>query len=601
MQNRIHSLVNEKLRALKNTLYDPKEGLFFEELHGHKNYHTSITDGIVHNVNYNAHVMPALMASGNAENKTIALNILHRLLASQDTDPDSRTYGIWPYQFEEPLSQMQKPDWNWASFIGRVLLIMELEFGAELEDAVRQSIQEALFRACESIERRNMGVDYTNISLMSSFVLVKTGEIYSEQYYYAKGIRNLKRQLDFVEKNGGFCEYNCPDYGMIDLEETGRMLRYFSTPEAIALAQQLHAECWKVFACHYHVKTGQIAPPHTRCYADIKGSALRTYIYIGTKGRSALRKDDILDVGFLDLFTNLICPEELVPSFCQQGESRMVTDPFYKGYDPMANEEVRVILEKGMPPLTACTFLSSDYCLGTFRQHDMWNQRRPAMAYLEGPEGTVCYRVRCLHDDVDFASAIHTAIQDQGRYVGGISFVTDHGDYHYILTPLKNESITADQLCVEFSLTGAVEHIQITNPCDGTWVFDLGTLSVRLQLLSYTFDNEQIRVEVVDKPDKKAVRLILAEGHSRTIDFGKLEKAFIAYAVEISDKGEEVWDAALPVTMVQSADTIQICMTNKDGTEDGFLLPIKPGKYMEPVPGLKKLFKNGGFFYYDER
>ncbi len=602
MRNIMAQVINDKLACLKQTSYDSAAGMFKEEFHGRLNYHTSVTDGVVHSVNFNADVMPALMASADEEDKKIALNILTRLLQVQDKDYDSRAYGIWPYLFEESFDDMKHPDWNWASFIGRTLLVMELEFGSELSEEIRIEIKEALFRACESIERRNMGVDYTNISLMSSFVLVKTGELYGENYYYAKGIRNLKRQLDFVQKNGGFCEYNSPDYGVIDIDETGRMRRYFASEEAKELAEQLHFECWKVFAYHYHAKTGQIAPPHTRCYADIKDSYLRSILYIGTKGRCLLRENDKIDIGYMAEFADIECPEELVSYFTQEGTAGTLVESFYKGYDPLANEEVRVLLEKGMPSLTSHTYLHPDYCLGSFKEHDMWNQRRPVMAYIEGPEGTVCYRTRCLHDGMDFASTIHTAAQEDGRLTGGIHFVKDHGDYHYILTPLKDESIITDTFCVEFAVTGAVKNVQLIKRSDDCWILDIGNVSIRLQILEAVFGEEKVQLQVIDEADKKGIRLVLFAGEQRCLNFGALDKAYIIYALEVAKKGEEVWnETCLPVEIEKEAGGSRVRMRKKDGAAEQIYVAAKPGNYMKPFPGLRKMFKNGGFFYYDER
>ena len=37
--------------------------------------------------------------------------IIGKVLSLQDTDPSSKTYGIWPWLLEEPLEQMSPPDW----------------------------------------------------------------------------------------------------------------------------------------------------------------------------------------------------------------------------------------------------------------------------------------------------------------------------------------------------------------------------------------------------------------------------------------------------------------------------------------------------------
>ena len=53
-----------------------------------------------------------------------AVAIVDQLLSLQDVDPFSRTYGIWSWYLEEPLSEMAPPDWNWADFCGARLAMI---------------------------------------------------------------------------------------------------------------------------------------------------------------------------------------------------------------------------------------------------------------------------------------------------------------------------------------------------------------------------------------------------------------------------------------------------------------------------------------------
>ena len=599
-KNLIWKKAYESLQELLDGPFNPSEGLLEEEIRT-VNYHTGRTGGVVHRIRDNAEWLPILLSTGTAQDGLLAVKIFDRILKQQDKDYHSRTYGIWPYLFEEPLHQMKNPDWNWAAFIGRVLITLEAEFGDTLDKELKSSIKEALLCACESIERRNMSVDYTNISLMTSFVLVKTGELYDEKYYYAKGVRNLKRQLDFAEQNGGFSEYNSPAYGVIDIEETGRMLRYFHSEEARRLAEKLHAKCWEVFAHHFHFNTGQIAPPHARCYEDLQSARVRSLIYFGTLGQAVWREGEKLEADVLWPFIELNCPRELVKYFAEDGGARMVEEEFYKEYDPIANSETRVLIGKGTPSLKACTFLHPKYCLGTFRKHDMWNQRRPVMAYLGGPDKTVCFRTRCLHDGMDYSSAVHTAMQDRGRAACGISFVKDHGDYHYILTPLRDGSIILDNLCIEFTLTGAVQNAVMYEAQKNILRFDVGSLTLELRILETVFGGEMVETELIDEPGQKGLRLVLCRGSRRKLDFNMLDEAYIIYTLEISEKGKQKWSwEDNPVRIHRKDGYIHMSMDREDGETDEAVLPVKPGNYEKPYPGLRKLFKNGGFFYYEE-
>lgn len=590
------TLWNKILRQLDEMMendYDLSTGLLQKKVSG-VNYHTAVSEGVVHHTRENLTWLPALLKRGYREDYEKVFHIISKVLELQDKEEQSKTYGIWPYLFEEPLEQMKNPDWNWAAFNGGTLIILLEEFEGIFPEGLKMDMEAALKRACESIIRRNMGVDYTNISLMSAFVLVLSGELLEEERFFEKGRRILEQQLDFVTKNGGFAEYNSPTYGVLDIEETGKILKYTKNEEIRRMACELHGLCWKVFGEHYHFATGQIAPPHARCYEDIQRSDIRTLITIGTDGECRLAEEEQWKVSLLWPFMTLACPKELKKFFMPQKEDRIVEENFYKGIDTIEDDQVRVLIEKGTPALTSYTYLHPAYCLGTFRNHDMWNQRRPLMAYFSTSAGTACFRVRCLHDDMDFSGAMMSVVQRKGAAAGGISFVTDHGDYHYILTPIENGRITAERISVEFTVTGALEEVEIAR-VKGTeiWRFQIGHCIMDLNILAAAFGEEDIRIEEIHSQNARGIRLVLFGGKKKEIDFNHLEKAYAAFCLEVSDGNASACGSVkeereeLIVKLDSGADA---CLEAR--------IPKKPGLYMKPVPGMVKEFKFGGFTYH---
>lgn len=596
--------VLEQLDRIMKTDYDPAVGLLGQKAKG-INYHTSISAGLTHSTRENLSWLPALLKRGYHEDYGRAFSIISRVLALQDKQKENETYGVWPYLFEEPLTQMKNPDWNWAAFLGGSLITLLKEFREVIPEALVRDMEEALIRACESIIRRNMGVDYTNISLMSAFVLVLAGEITGREEFSRKGCRILEAQLDFVVKNGGFAEYNSPTYGVLDIEETGKILKYSGSEEARRLAYQLHGLSWKVFAEHYHYSTGQVAPPHARCYADIQDNVIRTLITVGTEGECRLEEEENWSVSLMWPFMTLQCPEEFRKFFVPQKEPRIQEEEFYKGIDTIEEDQVRVLIEKGTPPLTSYTWLHPDYCLGTFKNHDMWNQRRPLMAYFATAAGTACFRVRCLHDDMDFSGAVMHTVQQKGAAAGGISFVTDHGDYHYILTPIPDEGITAERITVDFIVEGALDEVRVTGEkksaenSNATWRFQIGRDIMYLTILKAAFGEETVRIEEIDTNESKGIRLVLYGGEKQKIDLKQIEKAYAAFWLEITDHS----DSDSPVTggtVREEGESLAVSLDTGNGKCLETRLLQKPGRYMQPIQGMIKEFKYGGFTYHFE-
>src|SRR5688572_688603 len=80
-------------------------------------YHTRVPQGAwVHPTREAMDYALALLRLGRNGQ---AAAIVSRVLSPQDTDPTSKTYGIWPWVLEEPPAEMDPPGWNWADFLRR--------------------------------------------------------------------------------------------------------------------------------------------------------------------------------------------------------------------------------------------------------------------------------------------------------------------------------------------------------------------------------------------------------------------------------------------------------------------------------------------------
>ena len=219
------------------------------------------------------------------------------------------------------------------------------------------------------------------------------------------------------------------------------------------------------------------------------------------------------------------------------------------------------------------------------------------MAYLHTDNGIACFRIRCMHDNMDFSGAVMENIQYRGAAAGGISFVMDHGDYHYILTPLQDGKMIADELSVDFVVEGAVKDVSLSKEEIGIWCFSIGECILYLKIPEAQFGDSSVKFEQIDTQDKKGIRCILHRGRREVIDFPALKKAFVLYWIEIVLKNE------MPVSFAQTkheGEKVQIFLSDSDGFQGKTEIEKTPGLYMPQVSGLKKVFRNGGFYYHDE-
>ena len=113
-------------------------------------YHTRVPQGAwVHPTRESLDYALELLRSGR---KGQAAAIVSEVLSLQDTDPTSKTYGIWPWLLEEPLAEMDPPDWNWADFCGARLAQLLVEHAGDLPEDL---IQEARGRASATLRPRS--------------------------------------------------------------------------------------------------------------------------------------------------------------------------------------------------------------------------------------------------------------------------------------------------------------------------------------------------------------------------------------------------------------------------------------------------------------
>jgi len=201
------------LRALEqqDKNYDPNERMLRAPFSS-PGYHTTLRGGTVHRPRETLECAVALLDSGAPERLKHAEAILRRVIALQDQDPNSRTYGIWPWFLEEALNHMSPPDWNRADFCGTQLLQVTLDHLDRLPADLRQQVKDSILHAARSIVRRNVGPGYTNIALMGTYVTLVAGERFGVPDLLDYGKQRLRRFHDYTKEKGSFSEYNSPGY-----------------------------------------------------------------------------------------------------------------------------------------------------------------------------------------------------------------------------------------------------------------------------------------------------------------------------------------------------------------------------------------------------
>jgi len=512
------------LRALarQDALYDPNESML-RSAFSSPGYHTTLSDGYVHRTRDSLIYAVALLDSGDPNNAARAAAIIERVIGLQDQDPGSRTYGIWSWFLEEPLDQMSPPDWNWADFCGTQLLQVAIDHRDRLPVDLRREVRESILHAARSIMRRDVGPGYTNIALMGTYVTLVAGEQFAVRELFAYGRERLQRFYDYTEEKGSFSEYNSPTYTVVAISEISRMRQHVRDAQSRALLNTLNDFSWHHLARRFHAPTRQWAGPHSRSYSTLLGNRTLGFIQRATGEEVTFMPEAEAWESIDAQRIKLECPAELDENFLELEERRQEVEAFVRN----PGDEHSIV---------GTTFLHPQFALGSVNIGDLWNQRRPLVAYWNGAGGVVAMRVRCLHDDYDYSSASIFTVQDKNDALGAVVFATDRGDTHISLDRIGNATIMARDLRVRLQFEGAIGGLVLPGEAalEEPIMFRSGLVAGAFCVHQALFGGEPVRLKTGRDGEKAWIDVILYEGVPRRIDFGEIEEAVVVFTLSVA-------------------------------------------------------------------
>ncbi len=532
------------LKALAecDSRYDAKEQML-QSPYSSPGYHTTLTGGMVHSTRESLDYAVALLDSGEPERQKRAEAVLRRVIALQDQDPNSPTYGIWSWFLEEPLDKMSPPDWNWADFCGTQLLQVAIDHMDHVPPDLQQKVKDSILHAARSIQRRNVEPGYTNIALMGTYVTLVAGERFNDFGLLDYGRKRLRRFWEFTLQKGSFSEYNSPTYTCVAVEEISRMMQHVRDEESQKLLEMLNEFAWKHLSKRFHPPTKQWAGPHSRCYSTLLRPGTLGLLQRATDGRVVFMSEADAWQSIDAQRITLKCPKTCDRYFTDLPTPRTETEAFVR----TTRDEHDIV---------GRTYLHPDFTLGSINIGDFWNQRRPLVAYWNTPSGVTAMRLRVLHDDYDYSSASLFTIQDGADVLAAVVFATDRGDTHISLDKIKNATIEAKDLRLRLQFEGAVDDLalpdlekaELTKPMN----FTCGPLMGTYCLHSAQFDELPLKLEAGRDAETAWIDLVLYSGPQRQFDFSKIDKAAIVLTLSLSCVPT---DNPLPLTN-QSSTTI---------------------------------------------
>jgi hypothetical protein len=454
---------------------------------------------------------------------------------------------------------MSPPDWNWADFCGTQLLQAAIDHADRLDADLQRQLRESIIHAGRAIKRRNVGPGYTNIAVMGAYVTLVAGEHFGNEELADYGKARLKRFYDHTFSQGSFSEYNSPTYSIVAIKELSRMLRHVKDAESRKLLRQLNRFAWDHVARHFHAPTRQWAGPHSRCYATLLRDSTRAFIQRATDGRLQFLPES---EAFESLDAHRLgseCPPDLLRYFTELPEPRIEVETFAK--NPPDRHDI-----------VGTTYLHPDFTLGSVNIGDLWNQRRPLLAYWKTDAGVVAMRLRCLHDDYDYSSASIFTVQDKGDILGAVVFATDRGDTHISLDRIKNATRKAKDLRLRLAFEGAVNNLKLPERAQLSEPIKLsfGPVTVNLQIPHAVFGEHPISV----KTSQTGIDVVLYQGPEKEINFAQINEAAIIFTLSISP--DQAPPANNQLSLINNQSEVAANRTRPGKPQMSLTVPAKP-------------------------
>jgi len=465
--------------AFKEPSFNPETGAVHAECHS-PGYHTKVKDGtIIRSTRENMEYALACMDSGDAKLFERAQRTASTVLDMQDRDPLSKSFGIWPWFMEEPIEKMSPPDWNWADFIGAVIIVMLSRHGARLPESFRRRLEDALGDAACSIFRRNVDPGYTNIAIMGGCVSSGAGEILSEPRFLSYGRKRLKAVVELAKFHGAFNEFNSPTYTVVAIEECERLLAVVKDPEARARAQELLDIAWGTVSEHFHAPSAQWCGPHARAYTDRLTARTAAWLAERTGARiephPTMKSDEI---GRIDPVPAVPCPAKFAAKFSESPSPSTRRSRFFRKEPDSASS-------------WATCWMDSEACLGSMNAGSFWNQARPLLGYWRSKaDPAAVFRVKCLKDGRDFCAGRVRVAQEGPNALAVCDFAPGTGDFHPTLDKPSDGRFPCSDLRIRFELDAADSSVESGG--EGLWHLSSGGRTALVAAGESVFDGRNV-------------------------------------------------------------------------------------------------------------
>lgn len=323
-----------------------------------------------------------------------AYQIIHSVLRYQYNTPGTVFHGTFkrsPLEPDPPANPIEWKDYdpNWREFICTVFLLILKDFKSPQE--LKNLMWSSIYLAAEGAYQRNVKAHYSNIALMSAFLLDHAGLYFQKSEWRHRAKTLVQNIYGLFSVNNTFWEYNSPTYYGVNLYALALWRKYGLSTSFTELGTLMEEKLWQDIAQFYHADLRNLCGPYDRSYGmDMTQyiGLVGLYIALAVLPEKAPVPDPTTNFGHADDFmfapivthvsTNI--PPNVIPDLQRFGQQRQLE---------------RIIEENRI----ATAYLSPRLMLGAETPHPSRlpnEQFHAATAHWLLPEGNIAHlRILC--------------------------------------------------------------------------------------------------------------------------------------------------------------------------------------------------------------
>lgn len=219
-------------------------------------------NGVFHESRKGAWFAQRLVANGAPQDLDLAEKVLNVVLGCQELHPNDPHYGNFYWMLEDSVVF----DLNAVEFALERLIPMMIEHGERLSPAMQARVREAIRLGLAEIERLDVLIVYSNITLLDILNTCLGAELLGDARLAQRGYAKLAAWMRLTDDNGTPYEFNSPTYTWVDMRALQELVRLVHDRDTRIRARAAVARLGLSVALHLHRGTGRWAGPHGRAY-----------------------------------------------------------------------------------------------------------------------------------------------------------------------------------------------------------------------------------------------------------------------------------------------------------------------------------------------